>query len=418
MNIYKKYITLLLLGFSGGAIFVFPYLKYIFYDDVLVSLGIGNADSGLLLTAYSLGCVALYIPGGILADKLSPRVSIVTSLCATTALTLVFAFFFNFAAAIVVWFLMAFASGFIFWSAVLKAVRIISEEKNQGMMYGVYYSANGAATALINYACLKVFGYAGGGSEGLLMAVLLMAFCTGISALGLFFFLKGFEKSETKKEDQFSFADLSQVVKNPSVWMVSVIFFCTYAVYSCSSYYTPYLTYLGLSSDSSAELSILRINIAMMVASPIGGYLADKVFKSTIKWIAYGSTLLALSILATFYVGGSNLILTSILSILPGWVVMSMYGIMFSALKEINVPVKVSGTVIGVTSIISYSPDLFMNTLYGTVLDHYSGTAIITAYQIIFTSLAAISVLAVILSLCVLYRIKENKIRTAEPLIN
>lgn len=418
MNIYKKYITLLLLGFSGGAIFVFPYLKYIFYDDVLISLGIGNADSGLLLTAYSLGCVALYIPGGILADKLSPRVSIVTSLSAATALTLIFAFFFNFAAAIVVWFLMAFASGFIFWSAVLKAVRIISEEKNQGMMYGVYYSANGAATALINYACLKVFGYTGGGSHGLLMAVLLMAFCTGISALGLFFFLKGFEKSETKKEDQFSFSDLSQVVKNPSIWMVSIIFFCTYAVYTCSSYYTPYLTYLGLSSDSSAELSILRINIAMMIASPIGGYLADKVFKSTVKWIAYGSTLLALSILATFYVGGSHLTLTSILSIIPGWIVMSMYGIMFSALKEINVPVKVSGTVIGVTSIISYSPDLFMNTVYGAILDHYTGAETITAYQIIFTSLAAISVLAVILSLCVLSRIKEKKTTTVEPLIN
>lgn len=200
--------------------------------------------------------------------------------------------------------------------------------------------------------------------------------------------------------------------------MVSVIFFCTYAVYTCSSYYTPYLTYLGLPSDSSAELSILRINIAMMIASPIGGYLADKVFKSTIKWIAYGSTLLALSILATFYVGGNNLMLTSVLSIIPGWLVMSMYGIMFSALKEINVPVKVSGTVIGVTSIISYSPDLFMNTLYGSILDNYSGPETITAYQIIFTSLAAISVLSVILSLCVLSRIKEKKTRAIEPLIN
>lgn len=418
MTKYKKYITLLLLGFAGGAIFVFPYLKYIFYDDVLKSLGIGNADSGLLLTAYSLGCVALYIPGGILADKLSPRISVVASLFAATLLTLIFAFFFNFAAALVVWFLMAFASGFVFWSAVLKAVRIISEEKDQGLMYGIYYSANGAATAIINYLCLKVFGQAGGGNHGLFMAVLLMAFFTGVSALGLMFFLKGFEKSETKEEDKFKIADLAIVVKNPSVWIVSIIFFCIYAVYTCSSYFTPYLTYLGLSSDTSAELSILRINMAMMIASPIGGYLADKVFKSTLKWITWGSALLALSIVATVFVGGNNIQLVSVLSIIPGWIVMSMYGIMFSSFKEINVPVKVSGTAIGFASIISYSPDLFMNTVYGSVLDRFQGADTMTAYKIIFLSLACLSVLSVVLSLCVLSRNKAKKVNLAGHLLN
>jgi len=418
MSKYKKYITLLLLGFAGGAIFVSPYLKYIFYDDVLKSLGIGNADSGLLLTAYSLGCVALYIPGGILADKLSPRISVVASLFAATLLTLIFAFFFNFAAALVVWFLMAFASGFVFWSAVLKAVRIISEEKDQGLMYGIYYSANGAATAIINYLCLKVFGQAGGGNHGLFMALLLMAFFTGVSAIGLMFFLKGFEKSETKEEDKFKFADLAIVVKNPSVWIVSIIFFCIYAVYTCSSYFTPYLTYLGLSSDTSAELSILRINMAMMIASPIGGYLADKVFKSTLKWISWGSALLALSIVATVFVGGNNIQLVSVLSIIPGWIVMSMYGIMFSSFKEINVPVKVSGTAIGFASIISYSPDLFMNTVYGSVLDKFQGAETMTAYKIIFLSLACLSVLSVVLSLCVLSRNKAKKVNLAGHLLN
>ena len=398
MNTYKKYITLLLLGFSGGAIFVFPYLKYIFYDDVLSSLGIGNADSGLLLSAYSLGCVALYIPGGILADKLSPRISVVVSLLAATALTLIFAFSFNFTAAIIVWFLMAFASGFVFWSSVLKAVRIISDEKDQGLMYGIYYSANGAATALINYLCLNVFDSTGGGSHGLFNAILLMAFFTGFSAIALMFFLKGFEKSTTSEEEQFHFSDLSAVLKNPAIWLISIVFFCTYAVYTCSSYYTPYLTYLGLPSSTSAELSIVRINIAMMIASPIGGYIADKLFKSTLKWLFYGSILLAFSIAATFYVGGSSLSLASVVSIIPGWIVMSMYGIMFSSFKEINIPVKVSGTAIGFASIISYSPDLFLNTIYGYVLDSYTGLETLFGYKIIFLSLASLSLLAAVLS--------------------
>ena len=97
---------------------------------------------------------------------------------------------------------------------------------------------------------------------------------------------------------------------------------------------------------------------------------------------------------------------------------MSMYGIMFSSFKEINVPVKVSGTAIGFASIISYSPDLFMNTVYGSVLDTFQGAETMTAYKIIFLSLACLSVLSVILSLCVLSRNKVKKVSLAGRLLN
>ena len=87
----KKYLTLIVLGLAGGSIYIFPYLKYVFYNPLIHVLHISNAQSGMLLTMYAIGCVILYIPGGILADKVNPKKALILSLLATSALTIIFA---------------------------------------------------------------------------------------------------------------------------------------------------------------------------------------------------------------------------------------------------------------------------------------------------------------------------------------
>ena len=77
---FKKYLTLIVLGAAGGATYTLPYIKYVFYDAITNALGISNAQSGFRLSMYAIGCVILYIPGGILADKLSPKKAVSFSL--------------------------------------------------------------------------------------------------------------------------------------------------------------------------------------------------------------------------------------------------------------------------------------------------------------------------------------------------
>ena len=124
----KKYLTLLVLGLAGGSIYIFPYLKYVFYDPLIHVLHISNAQSGMLLTMYAIGCVILYIPCGILADKVNPKKALILSLLATSALTIIFAVIIflglpgsvSFGISLVIWLLLAFGSGFVFWTALLN----------------------------------------------------------------------------------------------------------------------------------------------------------------------------------------------------------------------------------------------------------------------------------------------------------
>lgn len=142
-NNLKKYLTLIILGLAGGSIYIFPYLKYVFYDPLIQVLHISDTQSGLLLTMYAIGCVILYIPGGILADKMNPKKALMLSLAVATILTGAFAVTIlldlpgsvAYGISLVIWLLIAFASGFVFWTAILKAIRIIGTEEEQGTMY-------------------------------------------------------------------------------------------------------------------------------------------------------------------------------------------------------------------------------------------------------------------------------------------
>lgn len=76
----KKYITLIALGLAGGVMYVYPYIRYVFHNPLNEALQINDTQAGLLLTAYGIVSLFLYIPGGILADKLRAKKPLILSM--------------------------------------------------------------------------------------------------------------------------------------------------------------------------------------------------------------------------------------------------------------------------------------------------------------------------------------------------
>ncbi len=123
---------------------------------------------------YGLQILILYIPGGILADKISAKKALVISLAATSVLEYIYAFTMkSFAVSMMIWLALSLTTAFVFWSSLMKAVRIIGTEEEQGFMYGLYYACNGITNALTNAFALKFFNTAGGDLQtGFFRAVL------------------------------------------------------------------------------------------------------------------------------------------------------------------------------------------------------------------------------------------------------
>jgi predicted MFS family arabinose efflux permease len=407
----RKYLTIVALGITGGSIYFLPYIKYVFYDAQVAAMGISNAQTGILLTMYTVGNMILYIPGGILADKLQPKKVLITSLLGTAALCFVYAFTFNYAIALVIWTLLSFTTAFVFWSSLMKAVRMIGTEEEQGFMYGLYYACNGISGAITQSIALTA--YKTGGEDivtGFFRAVIAGGVVAIVAAILLTFLMDSKSASEESDDNKFRMKDVGTLLKSPIVWIFSFIVFCGDGIFANTSFFTPYLTdVMGMSAASSGAVTILR-NYVFLLLAPVGGLIADKLFKSTAKWLSVGFLILAALFAGVLILpDGISTTAASIYTLIPGAFAMMTYGVVFSTISESGIPRMMTGTAIGLASIIGYMPDSVYATLFGHWLDKF-GTA---GYTRIFVFLAVSGVVGSILSIIV-YTTNKRKNKASQ----
>ena len=394
----RKYLTIIVLGLAGGSIYFIPYVKYVFYDAQLAAMGINNTQSGLLLTMYTIGNMVLYIPGGYLADKVSTKKALIISLVATSVLTWVYAFSLNFVVSMIIWLGLSFSTAFVFWSALMKAVRIVGTEEEQGFMYGLYYACNGIAAALTSFISLYAYNTAGEDiKSGFVRGVNASGVVVLIAAICLVFLMKEDAGKVTTEsdDDKISLPMVGKVLKSPVVWILSIVILCGYGLKSSVSYFNPYLTeVVGVSAVNSGIFSIIN-NYLLLLLAPVGGILADKVFKSTCKWLSVSFVILAVLFGGVLLIPSDiSPMVASIYTLLPGAVTMMMYGVVFSSVSEAGISRTMTGTVIGISSIIGYLPDSIYSVLFGKWLDN-KGAA---GYTNIFIFLVASGIVGAVLA--------------------
>jgi sugar phosphate permease len=405
----KKYLTLFTLGLAGGSIYFLPYIKYYFYDAQIAAMGINNTQSGLLLTAYTIGNIILYIPGGFIADKVKPRWAIAISCIATGLLTFLYSATMTFTISMIIWLLLSMTTAFVFWAALMKAVRIIGDEKEQGLMFGFYYACNGIAGLVTSAITLAVFNTKSNDVAGFHAAVTTSGIIIIVVALLVMVLLKdnGKHVAETAEEEKFHLSDLGYILKQPVVWIISIIIFCGYGLFSCSSYFTPYLSDVcGLDTSKVAFVAIIR-QYGLLLLAPVGGLIADKIFKNTAKWLACILAVIGILFFGTLLFRQiSNVNFAIFYSLLVGACCMMMYGTVFSLMSGAGIARKYTGTVIGVASIIGYLPDSFYNAMFGKWLDQ-KGSAV--GYPMIFTFLAVTAIIGALLAILAIKMSRDSK---------
>lgn len=171
----------------------------------------------------------------------------------------------------------------------------------------------------------------------------------------------------------------------------------------------------GMSDEISGALTIFRTYFIMIFAAIFSGMIADKIFHSTLKWYRVATICMAASTAIFILVGFSdvravfgipnNIVLIAVISILPGIFSTMIYAVQWAILSEINLPAKVAGTATGLASMIVFSPDIWLNTGIGAILDATTQNPE-AGYLVIFGILIAVSL--VVFLLCH-YLLKRNK---------
>ncbi len=409
----KKFLAIISFSIAGSVIYELPYIKYVYYDQLLPAFGITNAQAGFLLSAYATGCLILYIPGGIVADKFSTKKMLVYSLFSTGVLGFILAFSMNYTTALIVFFLFAVTTSFVFWTGLNKGLRLIGGTDDSGSSYGWYY----ALGSIISLVCSIIFWglYTSSDDAHTAMFRTIVAMSIAVIVSGVLvqvtFKEEATAMTEVAEEDKFKFSDVGKAIKNPYLWWASIIMFVMYTIYSNVTYFTPYLTsQVGMDISDSSFLAIIRGYVFYFLA-PLGGYIADKLLKSTLKFYGGGFIVLAILFVVTTRVpaGQSSVTIAITLSLLASAFAMMMYGVMWSVLNEIRIPIAYAATAIGISSMVIYLPDLFVPALFGSWLDNLGEEA---GYYRLFMFMGVMCVVAVVLAFTL--AIKVKKIKAAE----
>lgn len=68
---FKKYFLLTVIALGAGVIYKVAYMREAFYDAMLSGFQITNTQLGTISSIYGTVALISYLPGGILADKVS-----------------------------------------------------------------------------------------------------------------------------------------------------------------------------------------------------------------------------------------------------------------------------------------------------------------------------------------------------------
>ncbi|WP_421806945.1 MFS transporter [Flagellimonas sp.] len=389
---------LILLILSGEAIFILPFvLPRVFRPTVLDVLELDNVELGLCFSVYGLVAMVSYVFGGPLADKYQPRKLIAVALWMTALGGFLFAQYPALWVLQVLYGWWGFTTIFLFWAPMIKATRIWGGANSQGKAFGFLDGGRGLTGALFSLLGVLVFSFfltkppdlADLPDRKAAFTYVLYTVSIIIILVGLlvWFFMKARDEEKEMILERISWKDIKQVLKLPSVWLLMVIILCGYVGYKITDIISQYAEEVMLYNQVEAAKVGTLLQFLRPATGILFGLIADRLkitwllvvgfFFALIGGLLFASGIIAPSTTTLFFI--------SVLVIAVG--VYAIRALYFGVMQVGKIPLTLTGTAVGLISLIGYTPDVFAGPAYGMLLDAHPGEEL--GHQHVFWMLSA-----------------------------
>ena len=391
---------LFLLILAGESVFIIPFvLARVFRPTVLEAFNLDNVQLGICFSVYGIIALLSYLFGGPLADKFPPRKLIALALWMTASGGLVYATFPGYTVLKILYGYWGFTTIFLFWAPMIKAARVWGGSSSQGKAFGFLDGGRGLVGALFGAMGVLIFSLfinaevaeatLSESRAAFRYVILVSSGIVVIVGLLVWFFLKMDPKAE--KEiilEKITISQIKEVLRLPSVWLLMIIILCAYVGYKITDVFSLYARDVMLYDQvQSAQVGTFLLFIRPVIGVLIG-VLADRT--ETTYWlvVSFVVSFLGALLFATGIISDSSTILffVSILVVATGvYAARSLY---FAVMERGQIPLVLTGTAVGLISLIGYTPDIFAGPAMGFLLENSPGEV---GHQHVFWMLALFS---------------------------
>lgn len=412
----KKWISFGTLMLGAGTIYKLGFLKDAFYVPMQEFMGLSHTQIGTAMSIAGLISTFGFLASIYLTDRVSKKIMIPLSLVSICLCGIWLSSFPSYGVFLLIYCLLAVCADMLYWPTMLKTVRLLGNEDEQGRMFGIMEAGRGLMDTIIAFSALAIFSACGSNAFGLKMAILFYSVVPGVIGVILYFLLEPDEKvpqtntsGEAISANKQALNGVIRALKNKNIWLVSFNVFLVYSVYCGLTYFIPFLEEVyALPVALVGVYGIINQYGLKMLGGPVGGYITDKVLHSATKYLRIAFAIVAV-ILAVFTIlphQNMGVILGMAITITISAFVYSMRAIFFAPMDEVDVPREITGSAMSLGSFVGYLPGAFMYAVYGGILDRFPG---IGGYRIVFAIMACFAVGGILLSTYILALIKKTK---------
>ena len=403
---------------AGEMVFGVPFhIQRFFRPTLLEVFGFTNTQLGDLFAIYGITAMLSYFPGGVLADYFSARRLITLSLIATGLGGFYMATIPGAAQMAMLYGFWGVTTVFMLWGAMIRATREWGGDSSQGTAFGILESGRGLTAAIVASIAAIAFGFLMPDDATLasaeerrqaFRAVIFLYSWLTIGA-GLLAWIVIPESKVTTSVRRNPFKGVMEVICRPIIWAQACIIVCAYCFYKGSDNYSLYaVQVLGMNEVEAARLTAIGAYVRP-VAALTAGLIADRL--SATRSIGAAFALLAvvyaaLSVLTPDMVGLPVIVANIFVGL---FAVFALRGIYFALFEETRTPRHLTGTAVGVISLVGYTPEVFFAPVAGRILDATPGAG---GHMNLFMLLAAIAVVGILVVLWLMYLQRNN----VEPL--
>ncbi len=400
----KKILPLVFLIIAGELIFALPFHVIRFFrPSLLEDYYYTNMQLGIAFSIYGITAFLSYLPGGYIADKVTPKYLLFFSLFMTS---LGGVFYMTNPNIYGLYFLFGYwgiTTILFFWAALIKATRSIAGN-NQGASFGALEAGRGlvaslcASVAVLLYTSNTLLDFLKNiisiSLSPLALVIFFYSFVTFLSSIIILFFFKE-EKNHTKnKKIKYNY---NEIYKNKKpILCISIIVFSAYTCYKAIDYYSLYFyEILEFSKEKSAYVMTI-FSYTRPVAALLAGFIADKITPRVCTKYLFFFMLVSYAFLSIFNLDKEIISIVYLNLTISMIGVFALRGIFYSLLEDSCIPSSITGAAVGIISFIGYLPDVFIGPLFGFLLDLQD---IKSAFQIFFIFLLLISTLGLLTSI-------------------